>query len=326
MEVTDENGCTDSDIATVMITEVGGPLANAGGSYLDNAICGSPATIHLDGTGSTAGGTLIVSWEWSEATLGLLGSGETLAYNFDPGSYTVTLEVTDENGCTDSDIAGVEVIESAVLTGVTAEGGPIVLCVRHERDIGSEITITPQFGGVPGIQMTLAECVACVDCDCFMVITPTGEDYFSTSGPTSLTGVDEGSDSITITYTGPCGEVVESNPIEVIVEANEFWIEDNKDGIYGLDITTPGSTTVIEVAKNANLIISFGRSFCSDTSTLVDYQFDRGSCGGGPSGWIENVAPGDVSKGDIQLCNNSATILDIRLNGTDIYTFEIYRL
>ncbi len=122
------------------------PTADANGPYSDDAICGSPATIHLDGSGSSAGGTPIVSWEWSETALGALGSGETLDYDFDPGSYTVTLEVTDENNCTDTDTTTVTItvvcndLNYLLVQGYNAESGCTGLQETHE-----EFTVVPNL-------------------------------------------------------------------------------------------------------------------------------------------------------------------------------------
>ena len=103
------------------IAEFVGPTADAGGPYSGGTCLGGTAEITLDGSASAAGDALIVSWEWTETDLGHLGYGETLGYDYAPGSYTVTLTVTDSNGCTDTDDEAVEIAE---FVGPTADAGP----------------------------------------------------------------------------------------------------------------------------------------------------------------------------------------------------------
>jgi len=320
LTVTDECGSTVDEMI-VTITE-SGPTADANGDYPGVAICGSTANnVTLDGSGSTAGGTAIVSWEWFDGAISL-GTGETLSLYFAPGDYTVTLVVTDENGCTDSDDALVDIDELTGLTGVTFSGGPFTLCVGYDRDINMDVTIIPEFCDIPGTEITLAECLASGG-----TINDYSGGYFSISG-TTLTGISEGSGYITITYkdqTGLCGiGDVESDPIDVIVETDAFFLMDNKGNTYGLDINT--INRCIEVPHNANHVF-FGVSPCIDPETIVEYNYDRSHCGGGVSAYTR-VYGGTVDPTMINLCNGDVTYLNIRIGGEfgDVYDFEIYRL
>ena len=105
LTVTDSNGCTDTDTATVNITELIGPTAEAGGPYEGSAL--TIVTITFAGS-ATAGGAAIATYDWNFGD-GSTGTGVAPSHDYDPGSYTVTLTVTDENGCTGTDIATVTI-------------------------------------------------------------------------------------------------------------------------------------------------------------------------------------------------------------------------
>ena len=76
----------------------GDPVANAGGPY--QALAGDIVT--LDGSGSTDDGSL-VSWEWDFGD-GAVGSGEMTTHTYNaPAAYTVTLQVTDDDGNVSAD-------------------------------------------------------------------------------------------------------------------------------------------------------------------------------------------------------------------------------
>lgn len=86
----------------------------------ETAGAGKPFT--FDATQSIAGDAAIVNYVWT------LGDGTTLfgisvehAYD-EPGFYTVTLIITDENGQTDTAAKVVEIVELAQLATPTAEG------------------------------------------------------------------------------------------------------------------------------------------------------------------------------------------------------------
>jgi hypothetical protein len=98
------------------------PVADAGEDI--QAFCGSPdgATVMLDGSASSdpdsTEGTSddIVSFMWYEdfgtASERLLGEGEMLEQTFGFGTHTVTLQVTDSQGESDTDELTVEIIDN----------------------------------------------------------------------------------------------------------------------------------------------------------------------------------------------------------------------
>ncbi len=97
--VTDNNGCTSTEIAFVEVTTVNNLIANAGG---DVTICNSDVT-QLTGGGG-------VTYEWSPTT----GLNDASVQNpiAKPSQSTVyILTVSDGNGCTDTDEVTVTVID-----------------------------------------------------------------------------------------------------------------------------------------------------------------------------------------------------------------------
>ena len=184
--------------------------------------------------------------------------------------------------------------------------------------------------------MTLDECVySCADCYCSIMETdefgvPGDNLAFDIITQTTLKGLDEEESPgyITVTYwydDGLCEPEFEvSDPIMVVVEADEFFIMDNKGTTYGLDINT--TDPYIEVPNNANHIF-FGVSACIDPDTIIEFKYDRSHCGGGVSEYIRAYG-GIVDLTMINLCNDDFTYLWIRIGGVGgpEYKFDIYRL
>jgi PKD repeat protein len=99
LTVTDRGGDTDTDTTTATVGSGNlPPTADAGGPYIGSA--GVPKT--FDGTSSfdPDGDTLTYAWNFGDGTTGV-GPTPTTTYN-EPGSYTVSVTVTDEIGSVDS--------------------------------------------------------------------------------------------------------------------------------------------------------------------------------------------------------------------------------
>lgn len=112
LTVTDDAGASDSATTTATIGEGGlPPVANAGGPY--NGIVGVPLT--FDGSLSVDPDGTIVSYEWDFGDTGF-GTGVSPTHTYTaPGTFNVTLTVTDNDGKTDSDSTTASISPPAVL-------------------------------------------------------------------------------------------------------------------------------------------------------------------------------------------------------------------
>ncbi|RLF34307.1 MAG: hypothetical protein DRM98_00895, partial [Thermoplasmata archaeon] len=104
LTVTDDNGDSDSDTTTAEISSNQPPVADAGGPY--NGYMNEE--IQFDGSNSydPDGNIVFYQWDWGDGTT---NGGPNLKYpthSYDtPGTYTVTLTVTDDQGKTGTDTA-----------------------------------------------------------------------------------------------------------------------------------------------------------------------------------------------------------------------------
>ncbi|MCB7481284.1 PKD domain-containing protein [Christiangramia sediminis] len=100
LTVTDDNGCQDTDTVTLVVDP--NPTANAGS---DDSVCYDDGTNQMTLNGSASGGTAPYTYSWSGDTTYLSATnvaGPTHD-NAPVGTYNLTLTVTDDNGCQDTD-------------------------------------------------------------------------------------------------------------------------------------------------------------------------------------------------------------------------------
>ena len=117
LTVTDDDGATDDDVATLTINNKA-PTANAGGPY-NNKLEGS--SVALNGSGTDTDGT-IASYLWTYDVISTDPNGDcvitgaTLASASivcdDDGSFTVTLKVTDDDGATNEQTVALTVVNA----------------------------------------------------------------------------------------------------------------------------------------------------------------------------------------------------------------------
>ena len=98
--ITDINGCKDSLIKQQYI-RVNGPTANFGVSATGSCLL---SAINFTDSSASDGIHPITQWIWDygDGIIDTLNAGPFLHTYASPGIYTVTLHVTDNNGCTDS--------------------------------------------------------------------------------------------------------------------------------------------------------------------------------------------------------------------------------
>ncbi len=108
---------TTQDVIIILDYVSDPPIAAAGSDQtVDDG-----ATVTLDGSGSTDD-FYITAWDWSNATMALALSGETVDHVFAaPGVYEITLTTTDAEGYTDTDTVVITVLD---ITPPTANAGP----------------------------------------------------------------------------------------------------------------------------------------------------------------------------------------------------------
>ena len=109
--VVDDKGASASDSLVITVTEAQAPLADASAT---TPLSGeAPLKVNLDGTRSTDPDGTIEAYSWSMSNGGsAFGSKTSYTFN-DPGTYTVTLLVTDNEGLTSTDSITISVKEPA---------------------------------------------------------------------------------------------------------------------------------------------------------------------------------------------------------------------
>ncbi|MFN8395263.1 MAG: PKD domain-containing protein [Bacteroidia bacterium] len=94
--VTDAQGCRDTLVKPNLVNVFQPPVADFG--IIDTLNC-DPFIVELH-DGSTSAGSTIVGWQWALATAARAPGAASHLWLRQPGSYTISLTVTDANGCT----------------------------------------------------------------------------------------------------------------------------------------------------------------------------------------------------------------------------------
>ncbi len=127
LTVTDDEGATGTDTVTITVNANVAPTANAG----TDIQAGVGQSIQLDGGASFDSDGTIVSYAWDN---GLQGVQPTTSFS-SPGTYVLTLIVTDDNGASATDSVSITITESmedwqrtvVFIYGVTQSGQDMLL-------------------------------------------------------------------------------------------------------------------------------------------------------------------------------------------------------
>ena len=146
--MTDNGGATGSDEVIITVTPNQVPVADAGPDQtLGDSDGNGQEAVTLDGSGSYDLDGNVDTYVWKEGTT-TIGTGVNPVHNFDVGTHTVTLTVTDNGGATDSAEVVITVIEGSP-TPTTMHISDIAM---SKRIIGintiaiATVTISDDFG------------------------------------------------------------------------------------------------------------------------------------------------------------------------------------
>ena len=142
LRVTDSDGAVGIDSATVTVGRTK-PIANAGGPYLGNE--GDIITLDASGSIIPSGDTLTYAWDFDGD--GQYDDAFGVIVDFNPlssGSYTVSLQVTDDDGEIDTEITEVKLNNIAPMANAggsygTREGLPVTFDASGSTDPGNDI-------------------------------------------------------------------------------------------------------------------------------------------------------------------------------------------
>ena len=151
LEVTDDDLETDTDSVTITVNAA--PTADAGPDQtVTDTDGGGDESVTLDGSASTdpAPGSVSIH-EWSESG-SVIATGAIPAVTLGVGTHVITLEVTDNDGATDTDTITIDVTPA----GLTADAGPDQTV--HDYDGGGEsVTLDGTGSSDPGGSIDLYE-------------------------------------------------------------------------------------------------------------------------------------------------------------------------
>ncbi len=111
-----DHATADAPVLEVTYSVNQAPVADAGSDQTVTDTDDSGAeTVTLDGSGSSDSDGAITSWVWKESG-SQIATGETADVSLDVGEHTITLEVTDDDGATDTDTVLVTVEQPVEIT------------------------------------------------------------------------------------------------------------------------------------------------------------------------------------------------------------------
>ncbi|WP_161569337.1 PKD domain-containing protein [Halapricum salinum] len=234
LTATDAAGNSGTDTLTVTVNDVTPPNADAGTDFTVD----EDTSFTFDGSASSDNGN-IASYEWDtddDGTYQLTGA-TPLANYADPGTYTVTLRVTDGSGNTATDTLTVTVQDT---TAPTADAGP-------DQTVDEDTSFTfDGSGSSDNVAVTSYEW----DFD--------GDGTTDATGPApSYTYADPGTYTVTLTATDDAGNT-DTDTLTVTVQ----------------DTTAPTADAGPDQTVDEDTSVSFDGTGSSDNVGVTTYEWD----------------------------------------------------
>ncbi len=227
LNVVDRWGCEGT--ATYSVTFLDPPAANAG---VNAAACSGGTDPTLGASPSASGGTPPYTYQWTGSGAAYLSSTLSANPTFDvtaaaPGTYSVNLEVTDGNGCTDTDgPVSITVYDLPVLSATAST--PV--CPGDDIDLSGSAT-----GGLAPYT--------------YVWTGPAGFSSFDQNPTiTSATEANQGTYTLTVTDGHGCVSsttvpVIVDDPPTIDTDPADVAICEGLDGVFTVAVTGTGPFT-----------------------------------------------------------------------------------
>lgn len=265
LTVTDDDGASDTDSQTIVVNA--GANEQPSANFTATPLTGTaPLLVNMDASASTDSDGDVVSYAWSFGD-GASGSGETTSHTYtSPGSYSLRLTVTDDDGAVNSKVATI------VVTGA------------GNRSPVAEFVASPTSGNAP-LQVALNAnqssdpdgSIASYSWDFGNGVTGSGKN-------TSHTYLTAGSFTLTLTVTDNGGAVATKSTTINVNNAN------NASPVASFSATPVTGTAPLRVALDAS-----ASSDPDGTIGSYSWRFGDGVQGSGRTTSHTFVAPGNYT-------------------------------
>ena len=260
LQITDDDGATDIDSATVTVTNTP-PVAEANGNYAGTK--GVPISVDATGSGDADGTLTAIVWDCDDdGVFETSGSTASCTYNA-VGTYTITVQVTDDDGdsATDTAIAVVGNDPPTADAGgpyTGAEGTTISFDGTGSTDVGSGIVVlwewdcTTDGSYDSAVPAPAGSCVYADDGTYTMTLRVTDDDG-STATDTATVTVTNAAPTVTVTAPATGNE---GAGIVVAASAADPSPVDEAALTYDWTVTDGGGATVT-TGSGANPTFTF---------------------------------------------------------------------
>lgn len=158
LTVTDDKASLDTDDVTVVVNAAGAnqpPVANAGA---DKSLVAPTSVAVLEGSGADADGS-IATYEWVKvsgptATLGATTGATLTVTDLVEGNYVFRLNVTDNDGATDSDDVAVTVMPAETNAVPVVNAGADVSIFAPETSVALDASASDPDGTIASVEWT----------------------------------------------------------------------------------------------------------------------------------------------------------------------------